>query len=239
MAQVTDYLTASEFADEVGIALVPIARDKTRAIGILDDRLGWNLAAGTTYEELTTQQQALVDAEAQTYADARVDVFIDAGVRNVAKVVRRPLVDRLLHGDESIVCIPPTARDGKITLAVRAFLRFADHGQDNVYPFRYYTTADTQAPTGVLDIANLSEVADPIFPDDLRIVTPAAGEWPSDFDTARPCYFSVWIGVKTTDADFPLYRQAVLSAANAFRGDEEGRPYPIQKTIRSILGMVV
>ncbi len=239
MAQVSDFLTAQEFADASGIVLTPIARDIDRAIGVLNAREHWNLPAGAVYGTLSVQQKFAVDQEAQLYANAREEIYIDAAVRNVAKVAGRNLVDRLLTGEESIAVVPPSIRMGKVLLDVMEFSRFASYGVDNVYPLVYFRDGDDVVPGGHLDSDGLVDVADTIFPMRRRIVTTLSGEWPADMDLNKPCYFSVWVGVKVTDRDFPLYRQATLAAANAFRGDEESRPYPVQKTILAILGRTV
>ena len=237
MALVTDFLTAEEFADQIGEPLIPIARDVTRAIGVVNMRENWGLVPGALYEDLTAVQKGLVDAEAQQYAKDRVAVYIAAAVRNVAKEVRRPFVDRLLAGNNRLAVVPPRDRHMPIFLEVQDFVRFADYGTDQVYPFEYYLETDGNTATGRVDSGFLEEQADVLFPESLRVVRDTAGEWPADLDTNRECYFSVWVGVSKTDADFPLWRQAVLSVANALRGDEEGRPYPFQKTVRSILGL--
>lgn len=239
MALVSDYLTAQEFSDQTGEPVIPIARDVTRAIGALNTRFSWNLDPSTTYDDLSALRKEQVNGEAQVYANERVEIAIDAGIRTVARFVRRPLLDRLLTGRESIVVVPPSSMKGKICLEVKAFLRFASFSDDNVYPYVYFTKDDGKSPTGTIDSDGLFSVADVLFPDAMRLVSTASGTWPNDMDTERPAYFSVWVGVKTSDLDFPIYRQAVLTASSAFRGDAEGRPYPVTKTLRSMLGLSV
>lgn len=240
MALVDDFLTPREFGDQFGFVLAPVARDRTRAIGALNAREGWGLSAGTTYEELSVVQREAVDVEAQVYASAVVQGYIDSAVEIVSSEDRRPLLDRLVV---DIPCFSPRDMKKRVKLSVSDFQRFpvyAESDSDSVYPFRYWRKDDvpSRGATGVLNAGDLFEGPDPIFPESVLSVFPSSGSWPGDLDTDKECYFSVYVGVSREDRRMKIWRQGVAVVSRALRGNEDGMPLPYQKTLRSILGRV-
>ena len=242
MAKSTDFLTPREFADDAGFVLRPISRDRDQAMGVLSDPsvfpswTGTVPVAGVSYSELSLAQRNEVDGLAQEYADGRVQSYIDFGITELSQLTRRPMVDRLMAGDERLVAFPPNTPDGVFGLSISDFNRFADHGTDSFYAMEYHVVGDnSQWPRGHLDMSELSWRHDNVFSDRI-VVFPSSGNWPVDMDTTRFVHFNYWVGVPVTDRKFNQFRMCVLIIAKRARGSE-GNAEPFELTVKRILRM--